>query len=196
MIGAGAIAPQTAGAQDYGPNTCRQGYVWRVARASDLVCVTPQTRADTATDNSLAPGRTLPNGYCREGYVWRVGWGADDLTCVTVKARAQAQSDNQQADDRRLAVRVWTTSGNGTLKISGDHFNVNGKVRIVVTGATQRSWTVTATGNSGFAGGSFGLVTGFPGPCAPGRPNSQVRAIDLTSGRTTSSVPFVYCVNL
>lgn len=193
-IGGALIAPSAAGAQDFGPNTCRQGYVWRVARASDLVCVTPQTRTDTANDNALAPSRILPDGFCKQGYVWREAWGPDDHTCVTPQTRAQARYDNSQADDRRLAVRLWTTMENGTLKVNGDHFNVNGPVRIVFSGAVNRSWTVTATRNSGFAGGSFGFDPGFTGPCAPGGPNAQVRAVDLTSGRTTAAVPFVYCV--
>ncbi|MGW4561530.1 hypothetical protein ACWEN3_03660 [Streptomyces sp. NPDC004561] len=195
-IGGGLIAPSAADAQDYGPNTCRQGYVWRVARASDLVCVTPQTRTDTANDNALAPGRTLPNGYCEQGYVWRGAWGPGDLTCVTPRTRAQARYDNSQADDRRLAVRLWITSRNGTLKVSGDHFNVNSPVRIVFSGAVSKSSTVTAARHSGLAGGSFGFVPGFPGRCAPGNPNSQIRAVDLTSGRSTVSVPFVYCVRI
>ncbi|MET7457310.1 hypothetical protein ABZT03_36700 [Streptomyces sp. NPDC005574] len=193
-IGGGLLAPSAAHAQDYGPNTCRQGYVWRMARAGDLVCVTPQTRTRTANDNALAPDRTLPNGYCEQGYVWREAWGSDDLTCVTPQTRAQARYDNSRADDRRLAVRLWITTENGTLKVSGDHFNIDSPVRIVFSGAVNRTWTVTATRHSGYAGGSFGLVPGFTGPCAPGNPNSRVRAIDLTSGRSTVSVPFVYCV--
>ncbi|MFJ8034701.1 hypothetical protein [Streptomyces sp. NPDC096032] len=195
-IAGGLIAPPTANAQDYGPNTCRQGYVWRVARAGDLVCVTPQTRTDTANDKALAPGRTLSNGYCKQGYVWREAWGSDDLTCVTPQARAQARYDNSQADDRRLAVRLWINSDNGTLKVSGDHFNLNGPVRILFSGAVNRSWTVTAIKHSGHAGGSFGFVPGFTPRCAPANPNSRVRAVDLTSGRSTFSVPFVYCVRI
>ncbi|MER7768654.1 hypothetical protein [Kitasatospora sp. NPDC096140] len=193
-IGGGLIAPSAAHAQDYGPNTCRQGYVWRLARPSDLVCVTPQTRTDTANENALAPRQTLPNRFCKQGYVWRVAWGPDDLTCVTPQARTQAQYDNSQADDRRLAVRLWTNSVNGTLKVSGDHFNVNGQVRIVVSGAVNKSWTVTATKHSGYAGGSFGFIPGFTQACPPGNPNAEIRAVDLTSGRSTISVPFVYCI--
>lgn len=195
-IGGGLSAPSAANAQDYGPNTCRQGYVWREARAGDVVCVTPQTRTATANDNALAPGRTLPNGYCRQGYVWREAWGSDDHTCVTPQTRAQARYDNSRADDRRLAVRLWITSENGALKVSGDHFNINSPVRLVSSGAVSRIWMVTAVRHSGYAGGSFGFVPGFPGQCAPGNPNSHVRAVDLVSGRSTVSVPFVYCVRI
>jgi hypothetical protein len=44
----------------YGRNTCRSGYVWRVARASDLVCVTPNERSLVAEENRLAPFRYAP----------------------------------------------------------------------------------------------------------------------------------------
>lgn len=195
-IGGGLSAPSAAHAQDYGPNTCRQGYVWRDARAGDVVCVTPQTRTATARDNALAPGRTLPNGYCVQGYVWREAWGSDDHTCVAPQTRAQARYDNSRADDRRLAVRLWITSEKGALTVSGDHFNVNSPVRLVFSGAVKRVLTVTATRHPGFAGGSFGYVTGFPGQCAPGNTNSRVHAVDVTSGRRTASVPFVYCVRI
>jgi hypothetical protein len=41
----------------YGPDTCLQGYVWREAVPSDHVCVTPETRTQTAEDNNLASSR-------------------------------------------------------------------------------------------------------------------------------------------
>jgi len=40
-----------------GGETCLSGYVWREARPSDLVCVTPETRAQTKYDNSQAKNR-------------------------------------------------------------------------------------------------------------------------------------------
>ena len=39
------------------PDTCLQGYVWREAVPGDYVCVTPETRAQAAQDNSLAASR-------------------------------------------------------------------------------------------------------------------------------------------
>ena len=41
----------------YGGETCLPGYVWREASPSDLVCVTPATRDQTAYDNSQAQNR-------------------------------------------------------------------------------------------------------------------------------------------
>lgn len=46
----------------YGPDTCRQGYVWREAVPNDHVCVTPQTRSQAAIDNSQASNRRVSSG--------------------------------------------------------------------------------------------------------------------------------------
>jgi hypothetical protein len=44
----------------YGPDTCKQGYVWREATTSDRVCVTPQVRSQAAEDNKQAGARRIP----------------------------------------------------------------------------------------------------------------------------------------
>ena len=36
----------------YGPDTCRQGFVWREVVPADHVCVTPQVRDETRLENS------------------------------------------------------------------------------------------------------------------------------------------------
>ena len=46
----------------YGPDTCKQGYVWRDARPGDHVCVTPQTRAETAQGERRRRSAARPNG--------------------------------------------------------------------------------------------------------------------------------------
>jgi hypothetical protein len=51
----------------YGGNTCLPGYVWREARPSDLVCVTPETRTQTKYDNSQAADRS----YINDSWIWR-----------------------------------------------------------------------------------------------------------------------------
>ena len=43
-------------------STCRSGFVWRVARPTDLVCVTPQIRQQTEGENALAAERREPGG--------------------------------------------------------------------------------------------------------------------------------------
>jgi hypothetical protein len=90
----------------FGPDTCKQGYVWREAIPSDHVCVTPATRSQTAFDNSQAGSRRNPTGpfgsdTCKQGYVWREAF-LNDHVCVTPDTRSQAASDNSQAASRRI----------------------------------------------------------------------------------------------
>lgn len=57
---------------------CLQGYVWREASSQDFVCVTPQSRALTKQENTLALSRREPgprNGlyYAKPRYLARSG---------------------------------------------------------------------------------------------------------------------------
>jgi hypothetical protein len=76
------------------PATCKSGYVWRVARADDLVCVTPQSRARIALENRTAGERTLPGGRCKSGFVWREAFYGDGV-CVTPQIRALVREENR-----------------------------------------------------------------------------------------------------
>jgi hypothetical protein len=100
-----ALVAAPALAQPYDPETCRDGYVWRDAFPGDHVCVTPQTRTQTAQDNSQANARRQPGGAygpdtCRPGYVWREA-RPEDHVCVTPETRAAVASDNSEAAARR-----------------------------------------------------------------------------------------------
>ncbi len=100
-----AVETSSAAPLPYGPDTCVQGYVWRVAISSDHVCVTPGVRRQTAYDNSQAGYRTDPQGpygssTCVQGYVWRNAFDGD-VVCVVPQVRDQAQRDNAFADVRR-----------------------------------------------------------------------------------------------
>ena len=102
-----SAVPEIAVAQlAYGPDTCRQGYVWREAYRGDHVCVTPQMRDQAASDNRRANARREPNGgaygrdTCRQGYVWREARSGDHV-CVTPEVRSQTASDNRHAAARR-----------------------------------------------------------------------------------------------
>ena len=104
MLGSALVAAPAI-AQPYGPETCRDGYVWRDAFPGDHVCVTPETRTQTAQDNSQANARRQPGGAygpdtCRQGYVWREA-RPEDHVCVTPETRATAAADNSQAAARR-----------------------------------------------------------------------------------------------
>ncbi|MEU3620677.1 hypothetical protein ABZ725_51860 [Streptomyces sp. NPDC006872] len=97
-------APAAAG--EFGPDTCRQGFVWREAVPGDRVCVTPGTRTQAQADHRQADARRQPGGgawgpdTCRQGFVWREAVPGDHV-CVTPGTRTQAQADNRQADARR-----------------------------------------------------------------------------------------------
>jgi hypothetical protein len=91
----------------YGPETCRQGFVWREACGpNDHVCVPPATRSQAAQDNSQANARREPHGgpygpdTCRQGFVWREACGPQDHVCVPPATRSQAAQDDAQALSR------------------------------------------------------------------------------------------------
>ena len=94
----------TSGAQA-APALCKTGYVWREAFVGDVVCVVPETRTQTAYDNSQVSKRINPGGgqygafSCRSGYVWREA-SPSDLVCVTPETRTQTAYDNSMAVDR------------------------------------------------------------------------------------------------
>jgi hypothetical protein len=90
----------------YGPDTCKQGFVWREASSSDHVCVTPDVRAQVNADNGLAPLRRNPLGgpygpdTCLQGFVWRDAFQGDHI-CVLGATRSQAAADNAAAQSRK-----------------------------------------------------------------------------------------------
>ncbi|MBZ0086521.1 MAG: hypothetical protein K8F33_00240 [Thermomonas sp.] len=86
-------------------DTCLSGYVWREARASDHVCVTPQSRQRAAQENRLAASRRNPAGAygpetCVSGFVWREAYEGDTV-CVVPSVRAQVREENRLARSRR-----------------------------------------------------------------------------------------------
>ena len=101
--------PEHQGCPEPPPPRCLdipgQGYVWREAFPSDYVCVTPETRAQAAYDNSQANARREPGGgpygpdTCRPGFVWREAHPGD-LVCVTPETRAKTAEDNRLAESR------------------------------------------------------------------------------------------------
>lgn len=72
-------------------NRCKQGFVWRGASPSDLVCVTPEQRDQAAWDNEDAASRIAP---CRPGFVFRNAVPGDKV-CVTPEARDLTARENQ-----------------------------------------------------------------------------------------------------
>ncbi|MGY0064163.1 hypothetical protein ACWY4P_48325 [Streptomyces sp. LZ34] len=145
------VTGSTAAAADlpYGPYTCATGFVWREAIPADQVCVTPQIRSQTSTENALGPSRREPNGgvygpdTCKQGYVWRETRPTDHV-CVPPASRDQARSDNANAPSRladpgatpRGGVSVYTSFHQlgGYLYAGGSGLTPGGTVRFYAVG--------------------------------------------------------------
>jgi hypothetical protein len=83
---------------------CKSGFVWREARAEDLVCVTPAARGRIAQENAEAPSHVDPHGAygansCAAGYVWRGAFDGDAV-CVTPDARDRVAEENRLGPSR------------------------------------------------------------------------------------------------
>ena len=90
---------------------CLNGYVWREARSSDHVCVTPSRRSQVRQENALAASRHNPNGgaygpdTCNVGFVWREAFGGDHV-CVPPAERTVARNENATAASRQNPARL------------------------------------------------------------------------------------------
>jgi beta-lactam-binding protein with PASTA domain len=99
-----AVSPDPSSA-----GRCIEGYVWREAFSGDRVCVTPETRAQAASDNQQATRRIEPDpskraygpDTCRQGFVWREASPTDHV-CVTPETRARTADDNRKAASRAV----------------------------------------------------------------------------------------------
>lgn len=99
-------APPPAPDLPYGPDTCKQGYVWRDAIPGDHVCVTPDRRSTAASENAIAGSRVDPAGAygpnsCVAGFVWREAY-AGDVVCVTPERRTQVKQENIDGPSHRV----------------------------------------------------------------------------------------------
>lgn len=79
----------------YGPNSCKQGYVWRDKWDGDSKCVTPEERQRVHDENPhRQPGGGAYGPFtCMPGYVWRESYYHDTL-CVTPEERQAAKNSN------------------------------------------------------------------------------------------------------
>ncbi|WP_433216174.1 hypothetical protein [Microtetraspora malaysiensis] len=194
-------APASAATPDPGPETCLQGYVWREARPSDLVCVTPEVRTRTAQENRTKAARWTDGAYgphtCLTGFVWRGAFTGDDV-CVSPELRDETLDANKTSSDRKVLARLWISTyqpnGPGTIpriQVNGDHYNF-GTVSIVFrfnNGQIHKSGYVKAVANADYAGGSFGKKLDLLYCSGSGKPNGYVQAYDLKSGRASARVP-------
>jgi len=131
--------------------TCLQGYVWRAASPADVVCVTPQSRALVAQENSLANSRREAGPrdgvyYCLQGYVWREAYQGDTV-CVIPAARDRVTRENGKASARRVG--------------GGKEFNIRGVRTLELGMVNMRSGWDEKTYSS-----TCGRLDPFPGVMA------------------------------
>ncbi len=145
--------------------TCKAGYVWRLIKPSDKVCVPPADKAQADADNAAAASRLCTASYgtdtCAQGFVWREAYSGDHV-CVVPATRSQAAADNAAAASRVDPVNH--TYGPDTC-ISGFVWReANGSDHVCVTGAIRSQ---TAADN---AAAASHLCTAAYGPktCAQG----------------------------
>jgi hypothetical protein len=85
------------------PDACIDGYVWRLAKADDHVCVTQEIADQVIDDNAQRESRWVVGNYgphtCIPGYVWREAFEGDDV-CVLPERRTQAKQDNIDSPSR------------------------------------------------------------------------------------------------
>lgn len=91
-------------AQPTGGGSCISGFVPRLARADDLVCVTPGSQARVRMENAMAAERVDPNGAwgpasCVSGFVWREAFDGDTV-CVAPPIRDRVREENAIAASR------------------------------------------------------------------------------------------------
>jgi hypothetical protein len=98
------VGPRSGVAQRLAGGRCKSGFVWRVARPQDLVCVTPESRTLARNENAVAASRRDANGAygpdtCLSGFVWREAFAGDQV-CVTPERRAAVRDENAMAPAR------------------------------------------------------------------------------------------------
>ncbi len=106
LAGLGAAAPARAEPLRYGPDTCRNGFVWREAAVHDHVCVLPDSRTIAARENATAWSRVDPAGAygpftCVNGFVWREAFPGDAV-CVSPARREAVRIENINARRTRV----------------------------------------------------------------------------------------------
>jgi hypothetical protein len=93
----------------HGPDTCKDGFVWREAFGNDHVCVTRPEKDKAAAENHDAPGRVQPGGSsgpdtCKSPFVWReadrfgpAAAQGKDHVCVPAPRRDEVWAENKAA---------------------------------------------------------------------------------------------------
>jgi len=103
--GVGIFLAVRKGGDETAESNCIEGYVYRMARPADSVCVLPATYTETQEENRQADSRRSPTGgpygpnTCLQGFVWREAYEGD-VVCVPGASRSRAREDNRLAPTR------------------------------------------------------------------------------------------------
>jgi hypothetical protein len=122
------------------PGSCIQGFVWRQAEPDDHVCVSPDTRAQTAADNAAGPSHIAPpvkgssDGTCVQGFVWRES-DEKDRVCVSPSTRSQTAADNALGPHRIAGTGQTRLLGVGIPK-----FKATGNANSMLLDANGKLW--------------------------------------------------------
>jgi hypothetical protein len=94
----------------YGPDSCKDGFVWREAFSGDHACVTKQSKDTASAENRDASGRVQPGvgssgpGTCKSPFVWReadrngpAAAPGRDHVCVVATRRDGVWAENAAA---------------------------------------------------------------------------------------------------
>jgi hypothetical protein len=94
-------AETLGGTPVYAADACLPGFVWRLADASDHMCVTAARSAQTQQENKVATAHIVPGTLdtCKDNYTWRLADNSDHV-CVVPESYQQAQWDNKLAPSR------------------------------------------------------------------------------------------------
>lgn len=169
--------------------TCKPGYVWRVIRPGDLVCVTPAARKLAAQETADAVDHVDPQGAygmnsCAFGYVWRNAFDGDAV-CVTPAARKRVAEENRLGPGRlattagvnddlvtnRPGTRVAdvlatqkldVVAGNSRVATTLPHDDFSGEWATVTAGGRRYTMKLTQSGDrvSGVYKSDIGGITG------------------------------------
>jgi len=113
----GRLPPGALGQNlQYGPETCRSGYVWREGRQGDAVCVEPSSRTRALQDNAQVADPAVPTS-CGGGKVFREAFPGD-TACVEKQTRDETVIENH-LDQSRKVLPDSARAGTRELKALG-----------------------------------------------------------------------------
>jgi hypothetical protein len=200
ILAVSTIGPDTIWAAGAVPDTCKNGYVWRMVTLDDHTCVTPQVRAQVKKDNKLAPSRTTASGAttCKPGFIPRAA-NANDKVCVSAQSNIQAQKDNAASAARllnpataQLAAKV-ALSGSGTNAPSAAASSTGPDAQCTILSAQGFGQVIPITVNpppADYTQCKVGNEVGFVSASAsPGAANSNA-VCQISSGNASVAVPY------